>query len=368
MSQDAPVRVPVARTFTASQDVCAEDGSRLWIVQHRTRVIHGLDESIAATFRDTRCMREDCPLHDRRYRPAEESMLVLPKMSFGLDVVMAVGSMRIREDTSFPKIHERLVERGVPIAAMTVQYIFRYYLALTSCVAGRVDEKLLRKLRRQGGIVPVIDGVQFGEGDPVLYLIVDALSHRPLFGKEFMVRGADDLVPFIAQLNDIGVPILGAVSDKERALVPAIAKALPGVKHQFCQLHYVENVAKPMEEDLKALGAEIRQTEEDLRRYERTLLRDRRKADQKGQPPAADIGVSLEFAEAARAEARRAARAPFDPPALRRHEGLEVVRQAVHEARQKKGGPGTTSTNSSASSRPRPRDVRLPCASLPVSA
>ena len=188
MSQETPARVPAPRTFTASQDVCPEDGSKLWIVQHRKRIIHGIDESIAATFRDARCMREDCPLHDRRYRPAEESMLVLPKMSFGLDVVMAVGSMRMREDTSFPKIHARLVERGVPIAPMTVQYAFRYYLALTSCVAGRVDQKLLRKLRRQGGIIPVVDGVQFGEGDPVLYLIVDALSRRPLFGQEFMAR------------------------------------------------------------------------------------------------------------------------------------------------------------------------------------
>ena len=368
MSQDASARVPLARTFTASQDVCPEDGSRLWIVQHRRRIVHGLDESIAATFRDTRCMREDCPLHDRRYRPAEESMLVLPKMSFGLDVVTAVGSMRMREDASFPKIHARLVERGVPIAPMTVQYVLRYYLALTSCVAGRVDQKLLRKLRRQGGIIPVVDGVQFGEGDPVLYLIVDALSRRPLFGQEFMARAARDLVPFIAQLKDIGVPILGVVSDREKALVPAIAEALPGVKHQLCQLHYVGNVAKPMDEDMKALGAEIRQTEEDLRRYERTLLRDKRKADEKGEPPAADLGVSLELAEAARAEARRAARAPFDPPALRRHEGLEAVREAVHEARQKKGAPGTTSTSSSASSRPSPRDARSPCASLPASA
>jgi hypothetical protein len=200
----------------------------------------------------------------------------------------------------------------------------------------------------------------------VLYLIVDALSHRPLFGKEFMVRGAEDLVPFIAQLNDIGVSILGVVSDKERALVPAIAEALPGVKHQFCQLHYVDNVAKPMEDDLKALGAEIRQTEQDLRHYERKLLKNKRKAERKGEAPAADLGVSLELAEAARAEARRAARAPFDPPALRRHEGLEAVREAAHEAREKKGAPGTTSASSSASSRPRRRDARSPCALLPV--
>ena len=202
----------------------------------------------------------------------------------------------------------------------------------------------------------------------MLYLIVDALSHRPLFGQEFTARAAEDLVPFIRQLNEIGVPILAAVSDKEKALVPAIAEALPGVKHQLCQVHYVGNVARPTDEDMKALGAEIRRTEEDLRRYERTLLRDKRKAERKGVAPAADLGVSLALAEAARAEARRAARAPFDPPALRRHEGLEGVRATVREARQKKGARGITSANSSASSRRRLRDARSPRASLPVSA
>jgi hypothetical protein len=74
---------------------------------------------------------------------------------------------------------------------MTVQYVFRNYLAPASCVAGRTDQKLLRKLRRQGGIIPVIGGVQFGEGDPVLYFIIDALSHRPLFGQEFTARASD---------------------------------------------------------------------------------------------------------------------------------------------------------------------------------
>ena len=49
---------------------------------------------------------------------------------------------------------------------------------------------------------------------------------------------AADLIPFIAQVNQIGVPILAAVLDKEKALVGAIAEALPGAKHQFCQLHY----------------------------------------------------------------------------------------------------------------------------------
>ncbi len=104
-----------------------------------------------------------------------------------------------------------------------------------------------------------------------------------------------------------------------------------------------------MDDDLKTLGAEIRQTEHDLRAHERRLLRHKGDAQKKNEPVPADLGVSLELCQAARAEARRHARAPFDPPALKRHEGLERVARATTEARRKKGGLGRTSRNSKAS-------------------
>jgi len=349
MSQGVLLREPVERIYTASQEVCPHEGSKLWVVQHRVRTVHRLEESIEATFRDKGCPREDCSLSHLRHRPAEESMLALGGSSFGLDVVTAIGAMRFRDDFSFPRIHDRLRARGVPISPMTVQYLFRSYLALCSCQAGLNDPGLIETLRKQGVIVPVIDGVQFGEGDPVLYLIIDALSKRPLFGQELFCRGADELAPFIAQLKEIGVPILAVVSDKEKGLVPAIERALPGTPHQFCQLHYVGNAAKSMDEDLKALGEEIRHTEQNLRSYERKLLRHKKKAEQKSETVPEDLGVSLELCQAARAEARRTAKAPFDPPAIKRHQGLEKVAEVTAEARRKKGGLGRTSKSSKAS-------------------
>jgi hypothetical protein len=336
-------------TYTAAQEVCPRDDTKLWIVQHRARTVHRLGETIEATFRDKACPREGCSASDLRFRPAEESMLALSGSSFGLDVVTAIGAMRFRDDASFPRIHARLAEKGVPISPMAVQNQFRNYLALCSCQAGLTDPKLAAILRKQGVIVPIIDGVQFGEGDPVLYLIIDAISKRPLFGKELFCRSACDLVPFIRQLNEIGVPILAAVSDKEKGLVPAIEEALPGTPHQLCQLHYVGNAAKPMDEDLKTLGAEIRACEHDLRACERRLLTHKRKAEEEKEPVPEDLGVSLELCQAARAEARRHARAPFDPPALKRHEGLERVARATTEARRKKGGLGRTSKSLKAS-------------------
>jgi hypothetical protein len=341
--QSILIRSPVKIVLTGPQEGCPSCGGPLWISQHRERGIQLLDESLDVTLRDKKCFNRNCPTPWLRFRSPEESRLALPWTEFGLDVVMAIGSMRFRDGFSFPQIHARLRDRGVPIAPMSVQYQLRNYLSLVACRVGVEDGRLRERLRQQGAILPVIDGVQFAEGDPVLYLIIDVLSRQPLFGKEMLCRSADDLVPFIRQIKDIGVPIIATVSDKEKALVPAIAEALPGLPHQFCQQHYVKNAAKPMDVDLSLLGAEVRQTEEELRELQRRLVRTQKKAEETGKAVPEDLQVTLELCEAARAEARRHSRAPFDPPAVKRHQGLERVAAAVSGAQQKKGVHGKIS-------------------------
>jgi len=334
-------------TLTAPQK-CPDDGSAMWIRQHRGRTVRTLSGALSLTLRDTECQVKGCPGEGRIYRPYEEPLLALPDSSFGLDVVLKIGALRLREGWSFPRIHGYLREEcGIPIGGMTVQYLHRDYLALIQCQAGATNGELRRQLRQQGGILPIIDGIQFGEGDPVLYLIIDALSRQPLFGQEMICRRAKELAPFIRQLKTLGIPILGVVSDKERGLVPAVEEALgKNVRHQYCQQHYVGNVAKKLEPELKVLGEEVRQTEAELREIQRDLLRTQKASEEAGRPAPTDLPVALDLCQAARAEARRHARAPYQPPAWKRHEGLERVARNVGQARQKKGDPGRTCAGS----------------------
>jgi hypothetical protein len=218
------------------------------------------------------------------------------------------------------------------ISLTGVQDQFRHYLSLVNSQIGVRDESTLEALRAQGGIIPVIDGVQFGPGESTLYIIIDALSRRPLFAKEMKCRGAKELAPFIAQLKELDVPLIAVVSDKEKGLVPAIETALPGVKHQYCQKHYLDQIALPMDEDLKVLAQEVRKVEESLRGVEREL---ERKQELSG-PISREVLVDL--CMAARAEARQYGRATTAPPALKRHDGLERVANTVAEIQSKKRG------------------------------
>ena len=303
--------------LTPDAEICPICGAPLRICQHRERSVIGLDETLQLIMRDKKCSSLECPQPRLRFRNLEEPRIVLPSSSFGMDVVLEIGYMRFQKCKSFPQIYSTLTERRFPISPMAVQYQARKYEALIGCQISLPDSPALAKLRKRGFLLPIIDAVQYGGGEAVVYLIIDGLSGIPLFGWETMVRGKIELVPFIGQLKALHIPIIGIVSDKETGLAPAIAEALPGSPHQFCQRHYLGNVSKPMDKDLAHLGEEIRVKEEELREFQRDLIRLEARTKEEGKPVPADLKTAKEFCEAARAAARRQGRATTDPPALK---------------------------------------------------
>ena len=52
----------------------------------------------------------------------------------------------------------------------------------------------------------------------------------------------------------------GVLSDKQTGLVPAVATVVPNSRHQFCQAHYLRNLAEPLAEADAAFKRELRQT------------------------------------------------------------------------------------------------------------
>jgi hypothetical protein len=164
--------------------------------------------------------------------------------------------------------------------------------------------------------------------------------------------------------RDLGIPILGIVSDKERSLVPAIAKVFPDTPHQFCQTHYLKNVAEPVEEEARALEEAAREVVTALRDVERRLERQgsAQEATAEVRPvpapvektPAADppsgpsenapaampeTQVAAALARAGTTVGKVSGRPILEPAGLKRFERLEEVRRAAQKAARKKGGP-----------------------------
>ena len=232
----------------------------------------------------------------------------------------------------------------MPIAERTVADVFERFLALTRCHAGDTPA-VRRRLRKQGGMIVLIDGVQFDEHSPVLYVVTDVISHTTLFAERREVRSAEGLKGLLERLQAMNVPILAFVTDKEKGLVPAIHHVFPEVPHQFCQLHFLKRCATPLDGSLARLGKEVARAAEKLRAIRREIVQAR---PPKSEADAAERALALELLLAAHAASKCSGRSPFVPPALKRHERMLRVGLAVERAKTKKGGPGRSSRGSSA--------------------
>lgn len=51
---------------------------------------------------------------------------------------------------------------------------------------------------------------------------------------------------FLASVAALGYPVLAVISDKEQGLPEAVGATWPGVRHQYCQAHYLKNAADPL--------------------------------------------------------------------------------------------------------------------------
>lgn len=322
-----------ALEFTAHEEQCAVCGGPLQITQWRGRALWRLDGLHLLTLRDKRCADHGCRGRTLVHRPPEEHCFAQKHDRLGLDVIFEIGERRLRDDLSFAAIHAQLVARGIDITERTVSNAFQRFLALMRCRAGDTA-KVQKKLRRRGGMVVLIDGVQFDDHSPVLYVVTDTLSHTTLFAERHEVRSAAALAPMLERLKAMNVPILAFVTDKEKGLVPAIRKVFPDVPHQFCQLHFIKRCAEPLEKPLKRLGETVGEAAKKVRKLRRQL-RDAKPAASPAE--AKERRTADRLLLAAHAASKVSGRAPFEPAALKRHERMLKV-SATAERIASRGG------------------------------
>ncbi|MFH2005710.1 MAG: transposase [bacterium] len=366
---------PVEETFvyTALEEFCPDCQRVLPIYQVISRPVECVERAVLLKRRDKRC-GPDCPGERPVLFAPRDLRVVLPNRIYGLDVTLHVGERHLCDGVALAQITRDLNARGLPIDQRHTGRVFRDFLALTTLLRG--DEATVQaRLRAQGGMVLMCDGVQFEDRSPVLYLAWDAISGTPLFGERKPFRGADDLVPLLERVRDMGVPVLGVVTDKEKGLVPAVERVFPGVPYQFCHTHFLKNCGKPLQADLTSLQASVRRRADAARKLSKQFPPPSTAAPKAGLPeervvvavdetqaPAPSTEVStvfsaaqgetpvlagapsslteealaLELYELVRVNSRVSGKSPLDPAELKRHERIESIRTLLDDARKKK--------------------------------
>jgi len=267
------------------------------------------------------CQTLNCTQHGVKWRPEGDGALALPHYTFGLDVVARVGELRYREQQTIEKIVTALGQQGVSISPKEIQLLSEVFLALVETVV-KNDPQVVEQLRAQGGILLAADGIQPEKGNETLWLFRDVVSGRVLVARNLLSSSCEELAPLVAEVKELGVPVLGAISDKQSSICLAIEKELPGVPHQLCQYHYLRDVAQPVCEADRKLKKQLKQKVRGIRAVERQVTH--------GQSDEARIvrGYCIALRESLRDDGKY----PLEPAGIKLYDKLTQIDASLERA------------------------------------
>lgn len=322
--------------MVAPEGSCPLCGCPLTIQQHRKRPLQTLTARQSVVLKDRGCSHpEGCRLASVLYRPVEEGKFALPRCEYGLDVIALVGERHCQENRSFRQIHKELAGKfGVDISERHVPNLFRLYLAIVGC-RSLETEAVQARLQEQGEVILSVDAVKFDEVSPALYVVREVLSGEILAAARIKHPDTESLTNFLESLRPLlKVPVKGIVSDKEQALGAAVRAVFPAAPHQLCHTHLFKNLSKPMDADLARLNEGV----QDVVRKVRALEKKLEKSEAEAVDPKERDLAGLVFKGVQAIGKSRSGDKFFDPPALKRFQGLTEIAEMVRQAVERKGG------------------------------
>jgi len=221
------------------------------------RTVITLEEVIKLVHAGYRCPDTQCAGYQRTYRSVKADALALPWFTYGVDIVLLVGRLRLREHQTVDEIHQELLKRleplGVKIARREVLYLFEAYCTLLRASSEAKDDvEWLAQVEKNGGIIVSVDGIQPEKGNETVYLVRDALTGRVLAAENVTSSETAVMKALLASVVALGVNVLGTISDAQESELLAVEELWPEVPHQVCQFHVLRDASKTAEDRRQA--------------------------------------------------------------------------------------------------------------------
>ena len=285
-----------------------------------------------------RCPDPQCEGQRRTYRSVQADALALPGMTYGLDVVLLVGRLRLGEHRTADELHRELLRRleplGVKIARREMLYLFEAYCTLLRAASeAKEDVEWLAQVEKNGGIIVSVDGIQPEKGNETVYLVRDALTGRVLAAENVLSSETAVMKALLAPVAALDVKVLLTITDAQESEVLAVEHLWPEVPHQVCQFHALRDASKSaFEADRKVKTAMRKQLQRKVKAVSRQLSRDIRKA---AAAEAEQLSVLADYATGALSALNRDGTAPFDFAAVQAGEDLDAVEESLERLAQK---------------------------------
>jgi hypothetical protein len=222
------------------------------------KIVQTLDQVLSIASRPGHGPNPECPGHALRLVSAQGQGIAPANSTYGYDVVTRIGWLRQHAFATYEQIHTELSQR-VSISESHVRRLYqRSYLPLLACHERRQQGRLETLAKQQGGLIIALDGLQPEAGEPQLWFIRELSTGLTLRSGWLSRQTQDAFADFLAPLLKQGWPILAVLSDKQTGLEQAVASKFPNSPHQFCQAHYLRNLAKPLSEADAEMKTELR--------------------------------------------------------------------------------------------------------------
>jgi hypothetical protein len=336
------------RTYRPEITRCFDCGSRLQrAVTISDRTVITLKEVLHVVHRGYRCPLPDCPGHQRLYRSREADALALPGFTFGLDIVLFVGHMRLREHQTVDEIHAALSQQlaGIhqTISRREILFLFEVYAALVRAATevGQ-DEEWKTQVRANHGLLLSIDGIQPDNGNETIYLVRDVWTGRLLAAENVTDSTKERLKQVLAPVVALDLPVVGVISDAQPTELQAVADLWPQAPHQICQFHAIREAGRLIYVADHGVRNEVRiRMQQKTHEYRQDLHKRLKRAEEHHEENAAEIDqfqVLEEYAAMVEGALNFESVTPFQYGGLAMQEALSKIQTSV-EALAKKGEP-----------------------------
>jgi len=222
------------------------------------KTVQTLEAVLSVASRPGACADPTCPGASMQLRSAAGQQVALPHTSYGLDVLVRIGFWRQERRATYREIQADLAPK-VQISLSEVRHLYQHlFLPLLACHERPHTQRLAQAAHTHGGLVLALDGLAPEGGEPQLWCIRELLTGVVLRSGWLARQDQVTFLAFLQPLRELAWPIRAVVSDKQRGLLPAIATLLPSTPHQFCQGHYLRNLAEPLAALDSALNVTLR--------------------------------------------------------------------------------------------------------------
>ena len=224
------------------------------------KTVQTLDRLLSIATRPGRCPHATCPGSRMRLLSAGAQRWAPPGSTYGYDVLVRIGWLRQYQHATSREIHTALAAT-LSISTAHVRYLYQYvYLPLLACHERQQRGPLAQVAQEQGGVIIALDGLAPQGGEPQIWFIRDFSTGLTLRSGWLSQLDQPTFEAFLAPRKHLEWPMLAVLSDKQTGLVPAVAEVLPHSRHQFCQAHYLRNLAEPLAAADAAFKQELRHT------------------------------------------------------------------------------------------------------------